>query len=83
MAKVKKVPEEKKQEVKKVKTIDDFYSIGKWNGFDQFKCDLCKFDTLEEKAIKDHIKEVHMPKQVKPKVALKLFDRYGHEVIKK
>lgn len=69
--------------VNKVKTIEDFYSIGKWKGFDQFKCDLCAFDSLEEKVIKEHMTEVHMPKPVKPKVELKLYDRYGHEVIKK
>ena len=66
--------------VKKVKTIEDYYSIGKWKRFDQFKCKLCKFDSLEEKVIKDHIIEVHMPKPVKPKVTLKLYDRHGHEV---
>ena len=83
MAKAKKSPEAKKPELKRVKTVEDFYSIGKWKGFDQFKCDLCAFDTLEEKVIKDHLKEVHMPKPVKPKVALKLYDRFGNEVIKK
>ena len=40
MAKAKKEPEVKKPEVKKVKTVEDFYSIGNWKGFKQFKCDL-------------------------------------------
>lgn len=83
MAKTKQEPEVKKPEVKKVKTIEDFYSIGKWKGFDQFKCKVCKFDSLEEQAIKDHIKDVHMPKPVKPKVEIKLYDRNGNEIIKK
>ena len=83
MAKKTKEPAVEIPKVKKVKTIEDFYSIGKWKGFDQFKCKLCKFDTLEEKVIKDHIKEVHMPKPIKPKVELKLYDRFGNEVIKK
>ena len=69
--------------VNKAKTIEDFYSIGKWKGFKQFKCTLCKFDTLDEAEIKKHIIEVHMPKPIKPKVALKLYDRFGNEVIKK
>jgi len=77
MAKKTKEPE---VEIPKVKTIEDFYSIGKWKGFDQFKCDLCKFDTLEEKVIKDHIINVHMPKPIKPKVKPKLFDRYNNEI---
>lgn len=80
MDKAKKKPELKKPELKKVKTIEDFYSIGSWKGFKQFKCDLCAFDTLEEKVIKDHIKDVHMPKPVKPKVKVQLYDRYNNKV---
>lgn len=80
MAKKKKETVVKKPEVKKAKTIEDYYSIGKWKGFKQFKCDLCEFDTLEEKIIKVHIIEVHMPKPVKPKVKVQLYDRFNKKV---
>ena len=70
----------KKPELKKVKSVEDFYSIGKWKGFDQFKCDLCAFDSLEEKVIKVHITKVHMPKPVKPKVKVQLYDRFNNKV---
>ncbi len=80
MAKKIKEPEVKKPEVKKIKTVEDYYTIGKWGRFDQFKCSLCPFDSLDEKEIKDHIVEQHMPKPVKPKVKLKLYDRYNNEI---
>ncbi len=74
---------EPKVEIPKVKkSIEDYYSIGKWKGFDQFKCKLCKFDSLEEKVIKDHISEVHIPKPIKPKVEIQLLDRFGNKVNK-
>lgn len=80
MAKKKKEPEVKIPEVKKVKTIEDYYSIGKWKGFKQYKCKLCAFDTLEENVIKDHIKKEHMPKPIKPKVKVQLYDRFNNKV---
>lgn len=83
MAKKTKEPAVEILKVKKVETIEDNYSIGKWKGFDQFKCKLCAFDSLEEKVIKDHIVEVHTPKPMKPKVEVKLCDRFGNEIIKK
>ena len=81
MDKEKKV--EKKPEVKKAKTIKDYFSVGKWKNLKQYKCNLCAFDSLDENSIKAHIIEQHMPKPPKPKVEVKLLDRFGREVIKK
>ncbi len=70
-------------ETKKVKTLEDYYSIGKWKGLKQYKCNLCPFDSLDEKAIKDHIIERHMPKPPKPVVKVAITDRFGREIINK
>lgn len=75
------VKEEKKiEEPKKVKTIDDYFVIGKWKGLKQYKCTLCNFDSLEEEEIKNHIIERHIPKPPKPKVITQLVDRYGNKL---
>ncbi len=73
----------KKPEVKKVKTIKDYYTLGKWKKYTQYKCILCPFDSLDEKSIIDHINERHVPKPPKPKVEVQLFDRFNRPVIKK
>ena len=73
----------KKPEVKKVKTIKDYYTLGKWKKYTQYKCILCSFDSLDEKSIIDHINERHVPKPPKPKVEVQLFDRFNRPVIKK
>ena len=83
MAKKTKEPAVEIPKVKKVKTIEDYYSIGKWRGFNQFKCKLCAFDSLDKKVIEDHIREVHLPKPIKVKEPVKLYDRYSNEIIKK
>ncbi len=70
-------------ETKKVKSIEDYYSVGKWKGLKQYKCNLCPFDSLDEKAIKAHIIERHMPKPPRPIVEVKLVDRFGRKIINK
>ncbi len=73
----------KKPEVKKVKTVKDYYTLGKWKKFTQYKCILCPFDSLDEKKIIAHIIERHMPKPPKPVVEVKLYDRFNRPIIKK
>ena len=80
---VKAVKIDKKPEIKKVKTVRDYYSMGEWRGFPQYKCNVCPFDSLNEKTIKDHIIDRHIPKPVRPKVSVIKFDRHGKEVIEK
>lgn len=80
MAKKEIKPEAKKPEAKKVKTVADYYSIGKWKGLNQYKCNLCPFDSLNERAIKDHIIDRHFPRPVAPKVKPEIFDRFGNKI---
>ena len=66
----------------KVITVKDFYSLGKWNGLTQYKCNQCPFDSLDEKTIKEHIIANHMAIPIKPKVEVEIVDRFKN-VIKK
>ena len=75
--------EKKKPEVKKVKTIEDYYSVGEWKNLKQYKCNLCPFDSLNEKSIKGHVIERHMPKPPKSEVKVAITDRFGREIINK
>ena len=36
------------------------YDIGSWAGIPQYRCKLCKFDTLHKDLIEQHIKETHL-----------------------
>lgn len=40
---------------------DKPYEIGVWAGVPQYRCKACKFDTLREQAMYDHIAEAHTP----------------------
>ncbi len=42
------------------------FEVGKWKGLPQFSCKKCNFDTLDEDAMHEHIKDVHTPP--KPKI---------------
>lgn len=46
-----------------------FYQTGAWAGIPQYRCGLCKFDTLHEHAIIDHLREVHLIGKIPPTVA--------------
>jgi len=80
MAKKTKEPAVEIPKVKKAKTVDDYYSVGKWKGLNQYKCNLCPFDSLSEQAIKNHIIDRHFPKPVKPAVKPKIYDRFNNEI---
>lgn len=82
MDKEKKVLE-KKPEVKKAKTIKDYYTLGTWKRFTQYKCSLCPFDSLDEESIISHINERHIIQPPRPVKQVTLFDRFGREIIKK
>ncbi len=77
-----KKPEIKKVEIRKPKTVKDYYSIGEWRGLPQYKCNSCPFDSLNEKSIKEHVIDRHIPAPVRPKVEVKILDRFGNEVNK-
>ncbi len=42
------------------------FDVGKWKGMPQYTCKKCNFDTLDEAAMHEHIKNVHTPP--KPKI---------------
>ena len=70
----------KKAPVKeKILTVEDFYTVGKWKRFAQYKCKECPFDSLDEKQIKEHVLK-HMTRAIKPKVKPKFVDRFGNEL---
>jgi hypothetical protein len=36
------------------------YTVGRWKGLPHYKCELCKFSTLNEGAMAEHIEKRHM-----------------------
>ncbi len=42
------------------------FKTSEWKGLPQFVCKKCSFDTLDEAAMHEHIKNVHTPP--KPKI---------------
>lgn len=61
----------------------DFIATGKWREFDQWKCKLCNFDTLDgEEIAVDHVVNVHLNPQVKEQVTSQvlLVDSHGNPV---
>ena len=72
-----KVPEKEK-----IKTIEDYYTIGKWGRHVQYKCNMCPFDSLEKAGIEAHIKDVHMPAPPSSGYHKPILDRFGNEMVK-
>lgn len=58
------------------------YTMGTWNGLDQWKCRYCRWDTLEgEAAVMAHYQGAHAPKPPRTRVvALPLVDRFGNVI---
>ena len=55
------------------------YEVGSWSGLPQYRCLLCKFDTLNEDTIFKHIEETHqLGKQQSPSVLVA--DKRGNDV---
>ena len=68
--------------VVKIKNIKDYYSVREWAGRPQYKCNLCPFDSLDEKEAKAHISDIHIPKPEKL-VKVKILDVHGIEITSK
>jgi len=49
------------QPVNEPAPIEQLYSVGKWSGQPQYKCNLCRFDCMREETILAHIEQVHFP----------------------
>jgi len=55
------------------------YTVGLWSGLPLYKCLLCKFDTLDEDAIFQHI-ETHQLSKLKSPSSILVADKRGNEV---
>jgi len=59
------------------------FTKGKWQNFDQWRCRLCPFDTLEgEDEFWLHYAQKHGP-QPEPAPIIQIYDRSGRPVTKK
>lgn len=55
------------------------YTVGKWQGYTQWQCRLCPWDTLEgEEAIWEHIQARHAPPPAPPLV--QAYSAGGHPI---
>jgi len=60
-----------------------YFTMGSWNGFPQWKCKQCPWDTLDgEGALMEHYAERHGPPPEPPKpVIIPIYDRWGNQVL--
>lgn len=58
------------------------FTLGKWQNFNQWRCKLCPFDTLEgEDQYWLHYAQAHGPKP-QPAPIIQIYDRAGRPVTK-
>jgi hypothetical protein len=80
-------PDNKKEEEEKDLTISgvkketkEFFTIGEWKGFTQYRCNFCPFDTLHERLILSHLASKHIPEVRMQDTGL--VDESGRSIVK-
>lgn len=61
---------------------NEFYTMGKWKGLDQWRCSKCEYTTLRGEAnLLDHYTKAHImaPPKAKPPI-IQAYDRFGNPI---
>lgn len=61
--------------------LEDLYEVSEWKGMPQWRCKICRWDTLvNREEMVEHITAVHLPQQPSGTPQILTADRFGNVV---